>query len=203
MAICLYNLRHMNNIMQMQSAMTILATAFILIYRIATNALYTPFEKMKTWDTVVIVNIVWCLLAAQFIFEILSYTGVFNIINFDPSIKYNNKFVYNKPKAKTEDYYYDPIMEEPFNLEDVKLSLARSLSHILLNHSMLIIILLMRPHNVIMVPSVYITCVLTTKLMDHKLLDNKPGRRTEVVDTLSQTLVHLWIGFLFFFYQVS
>lgn len=203
MAICLYNLRHLNNIMQMQSAMTVVATALILIYRISTKALYTPIEKMKTWDTVIIVNIIWGLLAAQFIFEVLSYTGVLKIINFDPSVKYNNKFVYNKPKAKTEDYHYDPIIEEPWNLEEVKLNLARSLSHLLLNHLMLIIILLMRPHNVIMVPSVYITCVLTSKLMDHKLLDNKPGKRTEVVDTLSQTLVHLWIGFLFFFYQVS
>ncbi|XP_026320459.1 GPI ethanolamine phosphate transferase 2 isoform X2 [Hyposmocoma kahamanoa] len=201
MAICLYNLRHLNNIMQMQSALTVVATALILIYRISTKALYTPIEEMKTWDTVIIVNIIWGLLAAQFIFEVLSYTGVLKIINFDPSVKYNNKFVYNKPKAKTEDYHYDPIIEEPWNLEEVKLNLARSLSHLLLNHLMLIIILLMRPHNVIMVPSVYITCMLTSKLMDHKLLDNKPGKRTEVVDTLSQTLVHLWIGFLFFFYQ--
>lgn len=187
----------------MQSAITVLATAFILFYRIATNALYTPIDKMKTWDTVVIVNIIWGLLGAQFVIEVLSYTGIFRIINFDPTIKYNNQFVYNKPKAKTEDYYYDPIIQEPLNLEEVKLSLARSLSHLLLNHLMLIVTLLMRPHNVIMVPSIYITCMLTSKLLDHKLLDTKPGRRTEVVDTLSQTLVHLWIGFLFFFYQVS
>lgn len=113
-----------------------------------------------------------------------------------------NKFVYNKPKAKTEDYFYDPMIEEPWNVNDVKLNLVRSASHIMMNDLMLIVLLLMRPHNVVMVPSIYMTCVLTSQCMDHKLLDSKSGRNTDVVDVLSRTLVHMWIGIVFYFYQV-
>lgn len=201
MVVCLYNQRHMNNVMQFHSAITVLATACILCYRVATLTLYFPIEEVSTWDSVVIVNVLLGLIMAQLIFEVLSYTGIFKI--FAPTLNYDNQFVYNKPKAKTEDYHYEPIVQEPGNLEVVKLNLVKSLSHLMLNHLMLVIALLMRPHNVIMIPSIYFTCVLTSKCMDHKLLDSKPGRRTEIADTLSRTLVHLWIGYLFFFYQVS
>lgn len=204
LAICLWNVRHMNNIMQIHSAFTIVATACIFCYRVATQALDSPFADIKTWDTVHIVNVFWGLLIAQFVFEVLTYVGLFKSCGVNPSDpSTNNKFVYNKPKAKTEDYCYDPMIEEPWNVDEVKLNLARSLSHLILNNMMLTVILLMRPHNVIMVPGVYITCVLTSKCMDHKLLDARSGKRTEIVDTLSQTLVHMWIGSLFFFYQVS
>ncbi|GBP13795.1 GPI ethanolamine phosphate transferase 2 [Eumeta japonica] len=162
---------------------------------------------MKTWDSVHIVNVFWVLLIAQMIFELLTFIGIFRKCR--GKIKYgnpdcqpveNNAFVYNKPKAKTEDYVFTEY-NEPWNGDEVKLRLIRSVSHLVLNDMMLIIILLMRPHNVIMVPSCYITCVLTSKCMDHSLLDRRPGRRTDILDVLSQSLVHFWIGYLFFFYQ--
>nr|XP_034835508.1 GPI ethanolamine phosphate transferase 2 [Maniola hyperantus] len=198
LGICLWNVRHMNNFMQMHSAITVSATACIFLYRIATNALQTRYTFIKTWDPVIIVNIFWGLLIFQVIFELATYVGIFTKCGFKPNS--NSKFGYTKPKAKTEDYFYDQ-MDEPWNIEEVKLSLARSLSHIMYNDMMLIIILLMRPHNVIMVPSIFFTCVMTCKCLDHKLLDARPGRRTEVADVLSQALVHLWIGILFYFYQ--
>lgn len=188
----------MNNYMQMHSAFTISAAACIIFYRITTNTLQTPIESMKTWDPIVIVNIFWALLIAQFIFEILTYTGLFKMCGFKPT---GAKFVYNKPKAKNEDYFYDE-MTEPWNLEEIKLKLARSISHIMYNDLMLIVVLLMRPHNVVMVPSIHFTCYLTSKCLNHKLLDARTSRRTDVVDVLSKSLVHLWIGVLFFFYQV-
>lgn len=203
LGICLYNVRHMNNFMQMHSAFTVLATLAIFCYRVTSQSLESPFTDIKTWDSVTIVNIFWGLLAAQFIFEVLTYIGMFRSCGVTiPNRLSSNEFVFNKPKAKTEDYFYDPCMDEPWNIAEVKLNLARSLSHILLNDLMLIVTLLMRPHNVIMVPSIYVTCVLTSKCMDHKLLDSKSARRTDIIDVLSRTLVHMWIGHLFFFYQV-
>ncbi|XP_026763391.1 GPI ethanolamine phosphate transferase 2 isoform X2 [Galleria mellonella] len=200
--ICLWNVRCMNNVMHMHTAFTVLATGCILCYRISTKALDSPFDYIQSWDPVNIVNLFWGLLIAQFVFEILTYVGIFRSCGVNSlKTQSNKKFVYNKPKAKTEDYFYDPLAEEPWNLEEVKLSLACSISHLMLNYLMLIVILLMRPHNVIMVPSVYITCMLTSKCVNHKLLDTRPGRDTEIVDTLSQVLVHLWIGQVFFFYQ--
>jgi hypothetical protein len=199
----MWNLRYTNNIGQMHSAFTILSTFCIIAYRIATEALDTPIPEIKTWDPVIIVNVFWGLIASQFVFEILTYIGMFKCCGVNPVKAGNSKFVYNKPKAKTEDYFYDTLVEEPWNLEDVKLNLARSISHLMLNNMMLTVILLMRPHNVVMAPSVYITCLLTTKCLDHKLLDTKSGRNTEAIDILSQTLAHLWIGAVFFFYQVS
>ncbi|XP_045778020.1 GPI ethanolamine phosphate transferase 2 isoform X1 [Maniola jurtina] len=198
LGICLWNVRYMNNFMQMHSAITVSATACIFLYRIATDALQTRYTFIKTWDPVVIVNVFWGLLIFQVIFELATYIGIFTKCGFKPNS--NSKFGYTKPKAKTEDYFYDQ-MDEPWNIEEVKLSLARSLSHIMYNDMMLIIILLMRPHNVIMVPSIFFTCVMTCKCLDHKLLDARAGRRTEVADVLSQALVHLWIGILFYFYQ--
>ncbi|CAH2984654.1 unnamed protein product [Chilo suppressalis] len=202
LTICLWNLRYSNNIMQMHSAFTVFQTLMIIAYRIASGALETPFPEVKQWDTVIIVNVFWGLLIGQFVFEIMTYIGIFRMCGVNPTSKLDNsKFVYNKPKAKTEDYFYDPMLEEPWNLEEVKLNLARSITHLMMNSLMLIVILLMRPHNVIMVPSVYLTCVLTSKCLDHKMFDTKTGRNTEIVDVLSQTLAHLWIGAVFFFYQ--
>ncbi|KAJ2948287.1 hypothetical protein O0L34_g7521 [Tuta absoluta] len=199
--ICLYNIRYLNNVMNIHALFTIAATICILCFRVATQNLYSPFEEMTKLDTVAIVDIFWAILTVQFIFEIATYIGIFKTCCINPHIKTDNKFVYNRPKEKTDDYFYDEIVQEPWNVEDVKLNLARSLSHIMLNDMMLIIILLMRPHNVIMVPSVYVTCLLTSQCMDHTLLDRQAGRKTEIVDVLSRTLVHLWIGSVFFFYQ--
>lgn len=154
---------------------------------------------MKNWDTVYIFDVFWGILMIQFCFELLTYLGIFKWLGLNP----NKKFVYNKPKEKSEDIFYDSMVEEPWNVDEVKLNLARSLSHLMLNHMMLLIAVLMRPHNVVMVPSVYFTCVLTSKCMDHKLLDRRPERKTDSADVLSQTLVHLWIGTVFFFYQVQ
>ncbi|CAK1552959.1 unnamed protein product [Leptosia nina] len=196
LAICLWNIRHMNNYMKFHSIITILATLCILCYRITTNALHSPFEEIKSWDNVLIVEIFWWLLAGQTIFEAITYLGVFKACGYNP----NSKFAYSKPKEKSEDYFYD-IMEEPWNINDVKLNLARSLTHIMYNQMMLIIVLLMRPHNVIMVPSIYITCLITAKCLDHKLLDARPGRNTEAADILGLTLAHIWIGAVFYFYQ--
>lgn len=187
--------------MHIQTVFTTLSGICILCYRIATKTLDSPFTDIETWDTVHIVNVFWGSVVAQFVFEILSYIGIFRVCGISPKTEGSNKFAYNKPKAKTEDYSYD-VMDEPWNVEEVKLNLARSISYLMLNNMMLTVILLMRPHNVIMVPGIYATCVLTSKCMDHKLLDARPGRNTEVVDVLSQTLVHLWIGKVFFFYQV-
>ncbi|XP_049877149.1 GPI ethanolamine phosphate transferase 2 [Pectinophora gossypiella] len=201
LAICLHNVRHMNNVMWMHTIFTVVATICILCYRIATQTLYSPFDDTKHWDTVAIVDVFWAILSTQFVFELATYIGLFKACGVNPTVKSDKKFVYSKPKAKTEDYFYDEMVEEPWNVDEVKLNLVRSLSHLMLNDMMLIIVLLMRPHNVIMVPSVYVTCVLTSKCMDHKLLDVTAGRRTEIVDVLSRTLVHMWIGCLFFFYQ--
>ncbi|KAI5633562.1 type I phosphodiesterase / nucleotide pyrophosphatase domain-containing protein [Phthorimaea operculella] len=198
--ICLYNLRYLNNVMHIHALFTIAATICVLCYRVATQNLDAPFADMSKWDTVAIVDIFWGILTAQFVFEIATYVGIFKACGINPNIQRDNKFVYNRPKAKTEDYFHEE-MQEPWNVEDVKVNLARSLSHIMLNDMMLIIILLMRPHNVIMVPSVYVTCLLTSQCMDHTLLDRQAGRNTEIVDVLSRTLVHLWIGSVFFFYQ--
>ncbi|PZC83148.1 hypothetical protein B5X24_HaOG208621 [Helicoverpa armigera] len=204
LAICLYNLRYVNNVVYIQTGLTIAAVVCILCYRITSKALETPIDEIKTWDAVQIVSIFWAILIAQFILEILSYIGALKSCGLKP-VERNatsaNKFVYNKPKAKTEDYFYETLIEEPWNVDEVKLNLVRSISHLMLNDLMLIVVLLMRPHNVIMVPSIYITCVLTSECMDHKLLDSKSGKKTEVVDILSRTLVHMWIGILFFFYQ--
>lgn len=172
----------------------------------ASKALETPFEDIKTWEPVQIVNVFWAILLVQFVLEILSYIGALKSCGLKPVDSKNSnstKFVYNKPKAKTEDYFYDTLVEEPWNVEEVKLNLVRSASHLMLNDLMLIVALLMRPHNVIMVPSIYITCVLTSECMDHKLLDSKSSKKTEVADIISRTLVHMWVGILFFFYQVS
>lgn len=190
--------------MQFQSALTIVATVCILCYRVATGTLHSPFPDIKTWDTVHIVNVFWGLIIAQFVLEICTYAGIFKScgVQIEPTKMSSTKFVYNKPKEKTEDFIFDPVIEEPWNIDEVKLNLTRSISHLMLNSMMLIVVLLMRPHNVIMVPSIFITCQLTSKCMDHKLLDFKSAKRTDVVDVLSRTLVHMWIGILFFFYQV-
>ncbi|XP_041984897.1 GPI ethanolamine phosphate transferase 2 [Aricia agestis] len=194
LGICLWNVRYMNNYMQIHAALTVVATSCILCHKVAADSLYTPFPTLKTWDPVVIVNVFWCLLIAQVLFELATYVGALKC-----GLR-ENKFEYKKPKEKSEDYFYDQ-MDDPWNLDEVKLKLACSLSHVMLNQLMLIIILLMRPHNVIMVPSIYFTCMLTSKCLDHKLLDSRPGRDTEAVEYLSQALAHLWIGHLFFFYQ--
>ncbi|XP_026728933.1 GPI ethanolamine phosphate transferase 2 isoform X2 [Trichoplusia ni] len=201
--ICLGNLRHMNNIVHIHSGFTIAAVFCILCYRIASGALDTPLIAAN-WDPVFIVDIFWAILIAQFAFEFISYIGAFKNCGLKPietKTPDSNKFVYNKPKAKTEDYFYDSMIEEPWNVDEVKLNFVRSASYIMVNDLMLIVILLMRPHNVIMVPSIYMTCVLTSQCMDHKLLDSKSIRKTDVVDVLSRTLVHMWIGIVFFFYQ--
>lgn len=188
----------------MHTIFTSVSAGCILAYRIATKSLDIPLEDVKSWDTVLIVDVFWFSITAQFFFEVLTYIGTFRLCGITtrqaPSSK---KFVYNMPKAKTEDFFYDRMVEEPWNLNEVKLNFVRSMSHLMLNNIMLVVILLMRPHNVIMAPSVYITCVLTSKTLDHKLLDTKSGRNTEAVDVMSQTLAHLWIGAVFFFYQVS
>lgn len=177
----------------------------MLCYRIASNTLETPIDDIKTWDPVKIVDVFWAILIAQFLLEIVSYIGILKSCGLQPTRNNQsaNKFEYSKPKAKSEDYFYDNLMEEPWNVEEVKLNLVRGLSHLMLNDLMLIVCLLMRPHNVVMVPSIFVTCVLTSQCMDHKLLDSKSGKKTEVADILSRTLVHMWIGILFFFYQVS
>ncbi|XP_053615145.1 GPI ethanolamine phosphate transferase 2 isoform X2 [Plodia interpunctella] len=197
--ICVRNLQYTNNTWYIQTVFTIGATICILCYRVTAKALPSPFPDIETWDQVHIVNVFWGMILLQFVFEILTYIGIFK--SSDTKHAAANKFVYTKPKEKTEDYFYDPSTEEPWNLEEVKLNLARSISHLMLNSLMLIIILLMRPHNVIMVPSVYWTCVLTSQCIDHNMLDTRLSKNTEVVDILSQTLVHLWIGKVFFFYQ--
>lgn len=194
----------MNNIVHIHSGFTIAAVFCILCYRIASGALDTPLIAAN-WDPVFIVDIFWAILIAQFAFEFISYIGAFKNCGLKPietKTPDSNKFVYNKPKAKTEDYFYDSMIEEPWNVDEVKLNFVRSASYIMVNDLMLIVILLMRPHNVIMVPSIYMTCVLTSQCMDHKLLDSKSTRKTDVVDVLSRTLVHMWIGIVFFFYQV-
>ncbi|XP_068620132.1 GPI ethanolamine phosphate transferase 2 isoform X2 [Battus philenor] len=194
---CLRNVKYMNNYMKIHTVLTVAATITILRYRMVADGLPLPFPDI-TRDTVVIVDVFWTLLITQFVFEILTYIGVFNSCGCKP---YDNKnFEYTKPKVKTEDYIYEP-MEEPWNVENVKLSLARSLSHIMLNDLLLIATLLMRPHNVIMAPSVIITCELTSDCLNHKLLDGRGGKGKEIVDLISQSLVHIWIGMLFFFYQ--
>lgn len=189
----------------MHSAFTIVATALIMFYRIATNALETPVPLINECNCVLLVDIFWGLLIAQMVFEIITYMGVFRSCGVQPGNPgklLSTEFVYNKPKEKTEDCTYGLETEEPWNSDEVKLNLARSISHIALNDMMLIIALLMRPHNVIMIPSVYVTCKLTSKCLDHKLLDVRVGRNTDVLDVLSETLAHVWIGYLFFFYQV-
>ncbi|XP_050550954.1 GPI ethanolamine phosphate transferase 2 isoform X1 [Spodoptera frugiperda] len=203
LVICLRNLRFLNNVKHIQSMLTIAAVVCVLCYRIASNTLETPIDDIKTWDPVKIVDVFWAILIAQFLLEIVSYIGILKSCGLQPTRNNQsaNKFEYSKPKAKSEDYFYDNLMEEPWNVEEVKLNLVRGLSHLMLNDLMLIVCLLMRPHNVVMVPSVFVTCVLTSQCMDHKLLDSKSGKKTEVADILSRTLVHMWIGILFFFYQ--
>ncbi|CAH2234693.1 jg1495, partial [Pararge aegeria aegeria] len=142
--VCLWNVRHMNNFMQMHSALTVCATACVFLYRISTNALDTRYAFLKTYDPVIIVNVFWGLLIFQVLFELATYIGMFTKCGFKPKNN-RNKFTYTKPKAKSEDYFYDE-MDEPWNIEEVKLNLARSLTHIMYNDMMLIIILLMRPH---------------------------------------------------------
>ncbi|XP_013136986.1 PREDICTED: GPI ethanolamine phosphate transferase 2-like [Papilio polytes] len=197
LGICLWNVRYMNNYMYVHSILTILATICILSYRIASDTLESPFLDIKSWDTITIVNIFWAILIIQALYEIVIYAGIFKSCGCNPG---TNKFGYNKHKVKTEDYFYEPA-EEPWNVDNVKLNLARSLSHIMLNDLMLIVILLMRPHNVIMVPSVFVTSVMISKCLDHKLLDGRTGKGKEVADLIGQSLVHVWIGMVFFFYQ--
>ncbi|XP_013163026.1 PREDICTED: GPI ethanolamine phosphate transferase 2-like isoform X1 [Papilio xuthus] len=197
LGICLWNVRHMNNYMYIHSILTILATICILSYRIASESLETPFSDIKSWDTITIVNLFWAILIIQALYEIIIYAGIFKSCGCDPGTK---KFGYSKPKVKSEDYYYEPA-EEPWNVDSVKLNLVRSLSHIMLNDLMLIVILLMRPHNVIMVPSVFVTSVMISKCLDHRLLDGRAGKGKEVADLIGQSLVHVWIGMVFFFYQ--
>lgn len=201
--ICVHNLVYTNNLMYIHTALTAAAATCTFCYRVATHAVHAPFEDMKTWDPIIIVSVFWGILMAQFIYEIITYVGFFKSCGVHPAEHAMNskKFDYVKPKTKTEDYIYDPTIEEPWNVEEVKLNLARSLSHLMLNNMMLVILLLMRPHNVVMVPSVYITCVVSSKCVDHKLLDRRSARNTDVADVLSRTLVHMWIGILFFFYQ--
>lgn len=191
----------------MHSAFTIVSTLCILCYRIASGALL-PFMGIEKWDTVLIVNVFWGLFIAQIVFEVLTYAGTFTACiqpyqsqNCEKKL-INNMFVYNKPKQKTEDFVFDSDVSEPWNLNEVKLNFVRSLSHLVFNDMMLIIILLMRPHNVVMVPGVYFTCMLTSKCLKHDLLDSRRTKTHDVLDALSMTLAHLWIGFVFFFYQV-
>ncbi|CAH0590164.1 unnamed protein product [Chrysodeixis includens] len=204
--ICLSNLSYLNNIIKVHSVFTIAAVLCILCYRVATGALDPPLfnSNIKSWDPVFIVDLFWAILLAQFIFEIISYIGAFKSCGLEPIVTNtpeSNKFVYNKPKAKTEDYFYDSMVEEPWNVDEVKLNFVRSMTHMMLNDLMLIVVLLMRPHNVIMVPSIYVTCALTSQCIDHKLLDPKSGNKYEVLDIVSGTLAHMWIGIVFFFYQ--
>ncbi|XP_063830779.1 GPI ethanolamine phosphate transferase 2 [Ostrinia nubilalis] len=199
LVLCIRNLKYTNNICYIHAVLSVLSTLCILAYRVTTQSLYCPFSDVETWDPVIIVNVFWGLITAQFVFEILTYVGIFR--NCGKKIKSNNTFEYNKPKAKTEDYIYQPLIEEPWNLSEVKLNLVRSVSHLMLNNMMLVIALLMRPHNVILIPSIHITCELTAKYLDHKLLDAKSCRHMEAVDVITQTFVHLWIGSVFFFYQ--
>ncbi|CAH2042529.1 unnamed protein product, partial [Iphiclides podalirius] len=194
LGICLWNVRHMNNRMHVHTALTAAAGACVMLYRIAAGALDSPHPWLGTLDKVAIVDVFWALLAAQFLYETLSYVGVFRVCS--PA----DGFGYSKPKEKTEDHHYE-AMDEPWSLDSAKLTLARSLTHLMLNDLMLIIALLMRPHNVIMVPSVIATCSLTARCLDHSLLDYRSGRGKEVADLIGQTLAHLWIGMLFFFYQ--
>ncbi|XP_061384238.1 GPI ethanolamine phosphate transferase 2 isoform X1 [Danaus plexippus] len=182
---CMVNVKHMNNIMQMHSALTVVAFGCVVAYRMATGSITSL--TTKSIDPVIIVNIFWGILISQFIFEIVSYIGV---------SRFSNKFGYTKPKEKSE----VPFYVDPWCVDDVKLKLANSISHIMYNDMMMIIVLLMRPHNVIMVPSVHLTCKLTSICLDHRLLDSRV-KKTEIADLLSKTLVHLWIGMLFFFYQ--
>ncbi|KAH9633121.1 hypothetical protein HF086_006786 [Spodoptera exigua] len=154
LVICLWNLRYLNNVKHFQSMLTIAAVICIFCYRIASSALETPIDDIKTWDPVKIVDVFWAILIAQFLLEIVSYIGILKSCGLQPvkNSSNANKFEYNKPKAKSEDYFYDNLMEEPWNVEEVKLNLVRSLSHLMLNDLMLIVCLLMRPHNVVMVP---------------------------------------------------
>lgn len=181
--------------MHFQSALTIVAGICIFLYRITSGALDFQQSWLQNLDTVNIVNIFWTLLIMQFVYEILTYIGAFKVCCG------TNRFGYTKPKEKSEDYHYDE-MAEPWNIDDTKLNLARSLSHLMLNDMMLIVTLLMRPHNVIMIPSVVATCYLTARCLDHSLLDPRTSRSKEIADLIGQTLAHIWIGMLFFFYQV-
>lgn len=197
-AICLWNLRHTRNICNINTVLTILATLCILCYRIITESLPTPSSDILKWDTVQVVNVLWTLLIVQMILEVLTYTSAFKNCMINIKLRKIHELKYSKLKDKVEDFVYQ---DEPCNIDKVKLDLVRSVAHLALNDMMLIIILLMRPHNVIMVPSTYITCVLASQCLDHSLLDVKPGKRKDVLDTLSRCLVHIWIGIVFFFYQ--
>lgn len=204
--VCYRNLRHTNNLKHIHTILTTISVAAIFCYRISSSALsIAPLDEIKTWDHVSIVNVIWGAMVAQFAIEILSFAGIFKSCGIkvsEPSNKLTtNTFDYYTPKEKVEDYL-ESVVQEPWNIDDVKLSLARSLLHLMLNSMMLIISLLMRPHNVVMVPGIYVTCMLTSACMDHKMLDIKSVRKTDVVDVLNKTLVHIWIGVLFFFYQV-
>ncbi|KOB68527.1 putative GPI ethanolamine phosphate transferase 2-like isoform 5 [Operophtera brumata] len=190
--VCYRNLSHTNNLKHIHTILTTVSVAAIFCYRIASSALtISPLDVIKTWDHVSIVNVIWGALIAQFVIEILSFVGIFKVCGIKVSQPTNklttNTFDYYTPKEKVEDYL-ESVVQEPWNIEDVKLSLARSLLHLMLNTMMLIVSLLMRPHNVVMVPSIYVTCKLTTICMEHKLLDTKSLRKTDVVDVLSKTL---------------
>lgn len=182
--------------MHFHSALTISAGVCLFLYRIAAGALDSPNSWLRTLDAVDVVHVFWALLMAQFAYEILTYVGALKVCR-----DRTNRFGHTKPKVKSEDYHYEEAAE-PWNVDATKLGLARSLSHLMLNDMMLIVALLMRPHNVIMVPSVVATCSLTARCLDHNLLDPRGSRGKEVADLIGQALAHVWIGMLFFFYQV-
>lgn len=233
--ICIKNINGFKNILSIKTWLTIGATVCIFCYRVTSLSIHVPFY-FPALNEVLSVRIFWILIFAMMISDIVQSTNYLSNNNGSKMTrKYKSQkrsesleetsSVYiqpNRPKQRnidsnlheihsTDMHPTSQLLSESFvanNEPCTKMHILTCRTNTFLNIMILVCSLLLRPHNLILVPSLYMTSKCINNILDYKL-----GSRlfrfdtakddTESKNTFCKTIFHIWIGAVFYFYQVS
>lgn len=210
MAICQFNLQSTVLPYKTSCFLTISAGLCIFYYRVTTQAVHIPFFGHAKFNEFFLIHSFWIIILAIVIIEIWSARTYITQETKDLKVNKNAKVNIDATATNYPTYSSIESMGSGIMLSSVvtgdsfMMKILKSRVNTYVNIMMLICSLYLRPHNHILVPSIYLTSTLVNKILDHRfdtiLLSQKEKFCSK--NTFCKTLFHIWIGSLFYFYQV-
>lgn len=211
MAICQFNLQSTVLPYKTSCFLTISAALCIFYYRVTTQAIQVPFFGHIEMNEFYVIRIFWLIVLTIIIIEIWSAKTYIThkTKDFKTTKNVNTSSDTSKPSYATytsvDSVGSGTLLSSAVAEVSFKMKILKSRVNTYVNVMMLICSLYLRPHNHILVPSIYLTSTIVNKILDHRfdtiLLSQKENFCSK--NTFCKTLFHLWIGSLFYFYQVN
>ncbi|XP_077298433.1 phosphatidylinositol glycan anchor biosynthesis class G isoform X2 [Arctopsyche grandis] len=220
-AICQNNLQTTLIPYKTNCVLIIAATLCIFLYRVTIQSIHIPFYGYLDFNENYIVRVFWVVILIIILIEIWSSKQyiekeIKSVVSVESRSSNPTKVTYVGENyafgAKNHQKYNVPGQVDSsssFLLSSIhtevsfRMKLMKSRTNVFINVMMLVCSLYLRPHNLILVPSICITSKIVNRILDHKFDSILPTykEKSSRKNVFCKTLFHIWMGSLFYFYQ--